>query len=210
MFQYLKNVKTYHKQIRLFSILIKMLNYFIYAYNDNSFCDYVIGNKKEEILKVKFVYEKNELGRLMTRSTIRILYYTIAIKKLNKLNLKDNKTCEEIIEYGAKIFNLMIAERENYFVNAMNKNLDLEIYLEAVNIPEDDEKLIKINDEASNIEKCFSMFYSFDLDNMEVIKGVNDSLKKVIVFVKNSRIHGQLSKSNFFFSFNKIIIYLQF
>ena len=210
MFHYLKNFKTYHRQIRLFSILIKMINYFIYAYNDNSFCNYVIENKKEDISNVKFVYDKNELGRLMSRSTIRILYYTIAIKKLNKLNIKDIKTCEIIIDNGVKILNLMISERENYFINAMNKNLDLELYLEAVNIPSNDEILIKINEESSNIEKCFSMFYSFDLDNMEVIKGVNDSLEKVIILARANKIHPHLSKSNFFFLLIKALYICNF
>ena len=199
MFQYLKILKTYHRQIKLFNILIKMLSYFIYSYNDNLFCNFVLENKKEDLSKVKFVFDKNELGRLISRSTIRMMYYSIAIKKLNKLNYKDNRTCERIIEFGVKILNLMISERDNYFMNSTKKDLDIESFLRAINLANDDDKYTKIFDEAKNIEKCFALFYSFTLDNWEVIRGVNDSLERVIVLARSSEMHHHFTKSNFFF-----------
>ena len=200
IFQYLKHLKTYHKQIKLFSILIKIINYFIYNYNDNSFYNFVIEKKKEEdVSQIKFVFDKNELGRLISRSTIRILYYTISIRKLNKLNYKDNRTCEKIIEYGTKILNLMISERDNYFMNSVEKYLDIELFQKSLNISVDDEKYQKINDEVKNLEKCFSSFYSFDLDNKEVIRIANDSLEKIISLARANEIHPHLAKTNFFF-----------
>ena len=199
LFQYLKHIKAYHRHLKLYIILIKMMFYFIYASDDNTFCNFVLENKKEDLTKVKFVFNKNELGRLISRSTIRILYYSIAIKKLNKLTYKENKTCEKIIEYGAKILNLMLSERDNYFMNYYQKNLDIDLYIKSINIETNDEKYQKINEEVKNIEKCFSLFFSFDLDNKEFIRGVNDSLEKVIMLSRNSETHPHLAKTNFFF-----------
>ena len=199
IFQYVKHLKTYHTPLKLFNILIKMITYFIYTYNDNSICNFVLENKKEDLTNIKFVFDKNELGRLISRSTIRILYYSLAIKKLNKLSYKDNSTCNRIIEYGSKILILMLSERDNYFMNMNQKNLDIDLYLKSLNIGHDDEKFHWINEEVKNIEKCFSMFFSFDLDNKEFIRGINDSLEKVIIISRNGEAHAHLAKTNFFF-----------
>ena len=205
LFQYLKNLKSFHKKIKLYNIIMKMLNYFIYSYNDNSFLNFVLENKKEDLSKVKFVFDKNELGRLISRNTIRMLYYTICVKKLNKLIPKDYRCCENIIEHGTKIFNLMLTERDNYFMNSMNAKLDIELFFKTLEIPEEDEKYIKIREEANNIEKCFSSFYSFDLDNKEVIRSVNDSLEKVLLLAKAGESHPHISKANFFFTLMKTL-----
>jgi hypothetical protein len=205
LFQYLKNLKSFHKKIKLYNIIMKMLNYFIYSYNDNSFLNFVLENKKEDLSKVKFVFDKNELGRLISRNTIRILYYTICIKKLNKLTSKDLRLCENIIEHGTKIFNLMLTERDNYFMNSMNEKLDIELFTKTLEISEEDEKYLKIKEEANNIEKCFSSFYSFDLDNKEVIRSVNDSLEKILLLARAGESHPHISKSNFFFTLMKTL-----
>ena len=118
---------------------------------------------------------------------------------MNKLNYKDNRTCEKIIEYGTKILNLMISERDNYFMNSVEKYLDIELFQKSLNISVDDEKYQKINDEVKNLEKCFSSFYSFDLDNKEVIRIANDSLEKIISLARANEIHPHLAKTNFFF-----------
>ena len=210
MFQYLKHLKTYHKQIKLFNIITKMLNNFIYSYNDNTFCNFVLENKKEDLSIVKFVFDKNELGRLISRSIIRIMYYTIAIKKLNKLIPKDHRFCENIIEHGTKILNLMLTQRDNYFTNLTNMYLDIDLFSKTLEIPEDDEKFRKIKDEVKNIEKSFSSFFSFRLDNKEVIRAVNDSLEKIIMLAKAGETHPHLAKSNFFFSLMKTLYICNF
>ena len=210
MFQYLKNIKTYHRQIKLFHILIKIISYFIYAYNDNSFCNFILENKKEDLSNVKFVFDKNELGRLISRNTIRIMYFTVAIKKLNKLTHKENSIAERILEFGTKILNLMISEKDNYFMNSIQKNLDIDLFQKALAIPSDDEKYQKINNEVKNIDKCFSSYYSFNLDNKELLRGVNESLEKVLIFAKTSEAHPHLSKSNFFFVLMKALYICDF
>ena len=210
MFQYLKNLKTYHKQFRLFHILMKILYYFIYSYNDNSFYNYIFDNKREDLSLTKFVFGKNELGRLIIRSTITMMYYTINIKKLNRLNAKEHHICEVILEIGTKIFNLMISERENYFMNCENKYLDMDLFSQTLEIAYDDEKYIKIKEETKNIEKCFSSFYSFNLDNEEVIRAVSDSLEKIILFAKAGETHPHIAKANFFFTFIKVLYICNF
>ena len=210
MFQYLKNLKSYHRHIKLFHILIKMLSYFIYSYNDNSFCNFIFDNKKEDLSKVKFIFDKNELGRLISRSTIRILYFTSTIKKLNVLNFKDKRTCDKILEYGGKILNLMLSERENYLMNSSKNDLDIDLLQKSMNISTDDEKYTKINNEIKNMEKAFSSFYSFDLDNTEVIRSVNDSLEKIIILARTSEIHPHLAKTNFFLTLMKTLYICNF
>ena len=210
MFQYLKHIKAYHRQIKLFNIIIKMINYYIYAYNDNSFCTFILENKKDDLSNVKFVYDKNELGRLISRNTIRMMYYTIVIKKINKLTYKDNRICENIITYGTKILSLMICEKDSYFMNSIHNNLDIDLFQKALALPPDDEKYLRIINEVKNIEKCFSSFYSFDYDNKEMIRGVNDSLEKILIFARTSETHHHLSKSNFFFVLMKSLYIIDF
>ena len=205
LFKYLKHLKSSHKKIILYNIIMKMLNYFIYSYNDNSFLKFVLENKKEDLSKVKFVFEKNELGRLISRSTIRMFYYTLCIKKLNKLTPKEFRCCENIIEHGTKIFNLMLTEKDNYFMNSMNVKLDIELFSKTLEIPDEDEKYIKIKEEVNNIEKCYSSYYSFDLDNKEVIRTVNDSLEKILLLAGAGESHPHISKSNFFFTLMKTL-----
>ena len=88
--------------------------------------------------------------------------------------------------------------------------LDIDLFSKTLEIPEDDEKFRKIKDEVKNIEKSFSSFFSFRLDNKEVIRAVNDSLEKIIMLAKAGETHPHLAKSNFFFFFNENFIYLQF
>jgi hypothetical protein len=87
MFQYFKNQNTYEKQIELYYIIIKMLFYFIYCYNDNNIYNYLFENKNKKLKKVEFAFFNNQLGNLITRHTIRIMYFTLTISKYNQLNI---------------------------------------------------------------------------------------------------------------------------
>ena len=84
------------KQIKLYYILTKMFLYFIYNYNDNSFYDYIF-DKKMNITSVKFVFRKNELGRIISRNIIRMMYFVLMIKNYNKLSKNENNMCTKIL-----------------------------------------------------------------------------------------------------------------
>ena len=73
------------KQIKLFSILIKTFLYFIYNYNDSIIYDYIL-DKNSDKKNIKFVFYKNELGRLISKNVIRMMYKSLIVKKYNKLS----------------------------------------------------------------------------------------------------------------------------
>ena len=63
-----------------------MFLYFIYNYNDNSFYDYIF-EKNSNLTSAKFVFRKNELGRIISRNIIRMMYFVLMVKNYNKLSI---------------------------------------------------------------------------------------------------------------------------
>ena len=192
MFQYFKNQNTYEKQIELYYIIIKMLFYFIYCYNDNNIYNYLFENKNKKLKKVEFAFFNNQLGNLITRHTIRIMYFTLTISKYNQLNIDIQQKCSNILNIGTKIFSLLI-ETDSYFINSsINDNL-----LILLLIPDKDIKLNRLKDEINIIENEYLKYYNFELDKRDLINEVFNSLERLISKGANDEIRFAMLKTNY-------------
>ena len=197
------------KQIKLFYILTKMFLYFIYNYNDNSFYDYIF-QKKMNLTSVKFVFKKNELGRIISRNIIRMMYFVLMVKNYNKLSKSENNMCIKILSYGSHILDLMFTEQDNYFMNYNNKNIFPTYLLNVINIKLIDPDFIAIKKEVENIEQLYYSYFTFDIDKKELIKEINNNLENVLNLTKNNIMNAYLLKSNFCYIICKIFYITDF
>ena len=197
-FSFSKFKNSYEKQIKLFSILTKTFLYFLYNYNDTSIYDYIL-DKKPDLKTTKFAFYKNELGRLISRNVIRMMYYVLIVKKYNKLSKSENLMCSRTINYGSQILEIMFTERDTYFMNYVNRDIFPSYLFKVISIHQTDDMFDIILDESQKIEKLYYSFNIFDLDNKELIKEVNNSLEKIINLSKTSDINACILKSNYCF-----------
>jgi len=208
-FSFSKFKNSHDKQIKLFSILTKTFLYFIYNYNDTSLYDYIL-DKKSDLHNVKFAFYKNELGRLISRNVIRMMYYTLIVKKYNKLTKIENNICSRTINFGSQILNLMFTERDTYFMNYLNRNLFPSYLFKVISIKTDDDNFFLINSEREKIEKLYNSYFIFDIDNKELIKEVNTIIENIMNISKNTDINPYILKSNFCFILCKIFYVIDF
>ena len=197
------------KQIKLFYILTKMFLYFIYNYNDNSFYDYIL-EEKSNINSVKFVFHKNELGRIISRNIIRMMYFVLMVKNYNKLSKNENNMCTKILSYGRHILDLMFTEEDNYIMNFYNKDNFPNYLLNVISIKSIDPDFIAINKEVESMEKLYYSYFVFDIDKKELIKEINNNLENVINLSKNNNMNEYLLKSNFCYIICKLFYITDF
>ena len=198
------------KQIKLYLILTKMFLYFIYNYNDNSFYEYIF-EKKINLTSVKFVFRKNELGRIISRNIIRMMYFVLMIKNYNKLSKNENSMCNKVLIYGHHILDLMFTEQDNYFMHYTIKDVLPNYLLNVISIKSIDPDFIAVNKEVESIEKLYNSYFIFEIDKKELVKEINNNLENVIVLTKNNTsMNEYLLKSNFCYIICKLFYITDF
>ena len=105
-------------------------------------------DKNSDTKNVKFVFYKNELGRLISRNVIRMMYKALIVKKYNKLSKTENNMCSRTLNFGSQVLEMMFTERENYFMNYINRNVFPSYLFKVISIQLNDEIYIQINKEA--------------------------------------------------------------
>ena len=209
IYSFVKFKNSHAKQIKLFSILTKTFMYFIYNYNDSSIYDFIF-DSKSDINNIKFVFYKNELGRFISRNVIRMMYKVLVVKKYNKLNKTENNICTKTLNYGIRILNLMLTERDTYFMSYINRNTFSSYLLKVISIKSNDEDYNFINNQAENLGKLFYSYFIFELDRKELIKEVNNILERIINISRNKDINHYLLNSNFCFILCRLFYIIDF
>ena len=195
MFEYFKKQNSYKKQIDLYFVIIKMFNHFIYCHNDNIIYNYLFENKNKNLKKAEFVFFNNQLGCLITRHIIRIMYFTLTVTKYNQLNIDDKNKCSDILNIGTKIFSLLI-ETDNYFINSCNDN-NINDNLLKLLLSEKDLKISKIKEEINILEDTYLKYYSFDAEKKDTIREVNNSLERLFSIGINNNMRFLILKTNY-------------
>ncbi len=208
MFEFFMKQTSYKKQIDLFYIITKMFNYFIYCFNDNVFYNFV--NKNEDVSKLMFVFSKNQLGCLISRHIIRILYYIMTVMKYNQLVKEEKKKCSIILNLGTKIISLLFGEKDSYFVNNIEGYKNNDSLLHLLLISENDENLGKLSEQINNIENIYLKYYTFDADNRDIIRELSNSLDKVINMAKKSEMRFYIVKTNYFYILCKVLYIIKY
>ena len=210
MFEFFKKQTEYKKQIELFYIIIKMLNYFIFIFNDNNIYNYIMDNKNKDISKVEFVFFRNQLGLLITRNTIRIMYYTMTVTKYNPLIKDDKNKCSKILNMGSIILSLLLTEKDCYYINSIEGFKHNNYSLQTLLISEQDEKMERLRQQIEIIENIYLKYYSFDADNRDIIRESYNSLEKVISMNRNEEIRLYIMKTNYFYILCKILYIIKY
>ena len=205
-FEFFKRLKNNLKQLKIFYIVSKMFLYFIFHYNDEIIYKYIEGN----INNISFIFNKNELGRLISRSTIRIIYYTLIMQREKVFKEEELKISKKIFFNGIKILEYLIGEKDCYIISKEKFLKNSIMYLNIIKIDFEDNEFQYIFDFNSYIENYYTQFYSFKIYNNELIKNVNDILDKIISMAKSKDIKNLLLKSKIFFTFSKIFYIVKF
>ncbi len=213
MFEYFKKQTSFRKQIELFKIITKMLCYFIYCYNDISFYCYITDKKnenEEEVTNVKFVFYKNQLGCLISRDIIRILYYIMTVMKFNQLSKEDKNKCDNILNLGTKILSLLLGEHDSYLINNIEDYKIDDNILKLLLISEKDEKIERLSEHINNIENAYLKYYTFEADNRDIIRELSNSLDRVMNLSKKGEIRLYILKTNYFYILCKILYIIKY
>ena len=173
-----------------------MFTFFIYCYNDNNIYNFIFSNKNENLKKVEFAFFNNQLGCLINRHIIRIMYFTLTVTKYNTLNLEDKNKCSDILKIGTKIFSLLI-EKDNYFINSAKDYTTSDNLIKLLLIPDRDKKIEKIKDEIIIIEDTYLKFYNFEADKKDIINEVYNSLERLFSMGMNIDIKFSILKTNY-------------
>ena len=195
MFEYFKKQNSCQKQIDLYFVIIKMFNYFIFCNNDNILFNYLVENKNENVKQIGFAFSNNQLGNLITRHVIRIMYFTLTVTKFNQLNIEDKNKCSDILKIGTKIFSLLI-ETDNYFILSSdyipNDNL-----MKLLLITDKDLKISKIKEEINIIEEIYLKYYTFETDKIDILREIASSLERIFSFSPNIDLKYSVIKTNY-------------
>ena len=169
-FYYFNNIS-----IKLFYIIMKTLQNFIFNYNDN-IINSIISNKKKypNINDIKpenicFIFKKNELGELIYKISINILSTLERDYKKthNKRIILTQRLSEQIIHYS-------LIEDDNYILNIIDSvykyNINYNISLEKNKFHSEYLK------QANNISNIFNQYFNFEKSIEESLELISDSL----------------------------------
>ena len=195
------------KESKFFLIIMKMLRYFIFTYNDRLIFNIVCNKEKFPNLEsinnnnCLFIFNKTELGRLISRISLRV---TNILKNHYNEKINTNEYIK-IMRNSMKIFEYFLGEKDDYLVN-LEKNLhNGKFYiLNVLNVDVNNKKYKIFCDEKDKIENVFMKFFSIEICFDDVLETINNSLD--IIFNNNDFNQNDLMlivKSKYFFSLSK-------
>ena len=217
-FEFFKREENIEKQIKLFLIVIKMIHYFIYTYNDKIFFRYIEsegkGDKGKTISSnsIPFLFVKNELGRLICRNVIRITYSILIIRTPNtNLDKNDSKRCKKIINHGMKILTFLVGPVDNYCISLNKFQSNCNNYLNIFKLTINNNPTYKtIVEHCDFLENNYISYYSTQIDDNELFIEVSKSLENIIEKAKGTEIKHYLFKSQYYFIISKFFYIFQF
>ena len=211
-FEFFKKAKTYNQKIRLYLIIMKMIHYFIYSFNDELIFQFLLSDKNNKDPNVSFLFEKNELGRLICRIVISISYTILLIQTVNEKNQRFNKKkCIKIINHGMKILTFLVSPKDNFNISLIKYRNNCNNYLNILKISYEKDNLFKQVMEHSNfLENNYEKYYSIEIESSELMNEISKSLEGILTMAKNSEIKPYLLKSHYYYSITKFFYIFQF
>jgi hypothetical protein len=180
-----QNIKRllYDKEIKFYYNIIKLIMNFNITFNDRLVHNAITNNHKFPILDsinkdtVLFTFIKTDLGRALIKLTIRVLY---TIRNFEVSHIKDSKI-NTIMNWGINILSSFIQENDVYLLNIIQSLKQSDFYIKGIDIDKNiNVEYKEMVEENNKIEKCYKNFFIYEADIDNVIKEVNNSLKKVL------------------------------
>ena len=168
--------------IKTFYVIIKMLQNFIYNFNDNMI-DNILSNKKKypnlndiSIDNVCFICKKNELGEIIFKITIHIL--SILLNDYSKIH---NKRIILIQNLAIEILQYALDENDNYILNIKNSLLKPHFDFNVNNTIKEKNKFYnEYSNQANIISNALNQYFNFEKKLEEIIEIVNGSLNIIL------------------------------
>ena len=211
-FEFFKKSKSNYQQIKLYLIIIKMMHYFIYSYNDEIFFQFLLSERKSRDPNITFLFEINELGRLICKNVIRISYSILLLQNVNENNDRvDQNKCTKIMNHAMKILTFLISPKDNFNISLSKFRNNCNNYLNILKISYENDNLFKQIIEHTNfIENNYEKYYSIEIENNELINEISKSLEGILSLAKNSEIKPYLLRSHYYYAISKIFYIAKF
>ena len=211
-FEYLKKIKNISRQLQLYFVVIKMLHYFLYCYNDELIYNYISKkeNNNESEVKIPFIFTKNELGRLISRNVIRMMYFCFIGTKNVQLDQKETKTKKRILRHGLRIITYLISPKDCYMLSANKMINNGIIYYNIIQIPLNNPIYLKVVGEHKKLEDYYELYFTFKIYEEELLFEASKSLKAIMELSQEQDIRPLILKSNYFFTITKIFNIISF
>lgn len=214
-FEYFKTIKNNSRQLQLYFVVIKMLHYFLYCYNDEMIYSYISqkennNNNNESEIKIPFIFTKNELGRLISRNVIRMMYFCFIGTKNEQLSQKETKTKKRILRHGLRIITYLISPKDCYMLSANKMINNGVMYYNIIQIPLNDSIYLKVIGEQKKIEDYYELYFIFKVYEEELLFEASNSLKVIMELSQEQDIRPLILKSNYFFTITKIFKIISF
>ena len=209
-FEFCKKYKSHSKNVKYYLIIIKMFHYFVYYYND----ELIYKKVKKVVKKIEdgenscFIFHNNELGRLISRISMRLIFYAASLDKesLNILNENEKISVQKIIKLGIKLFQFLGGPIDSYLIISEKMLNDSALYFDNIeNYVFDDQTFLNIYYQTEKLETNYSQFYNYKLKENELIKEVSNSLDIIIEMCKKNDIKMLLIKSKYYFTLIKFL-----
>ena len=210
-FEFCKKFKNHSKNVKYYLIIIKMFHYFVYYYNDELIYKKVkkIVNKKDDnIGNSYFIFHNNELGRLISRISIRVVFYAASLDKesLNFLNDDEKISVQKIVKLGIKLFQFLGGPKDSYLIMSEKILNNSALYFDNIeNYIFDDQTFLNIYYQTEKLESYYSQYYNFIIKENELLTEVSKSLEIVIEMCKKKDIKMLLIKSKYYFTLIKLL-----
>ena len=210
----------WEKETKLFYIIIKMLHYFIYSFNDRLIKNIVLNKKKYPTLDsinfdtTQFIFDKTDIGRLISRLSIRIM----SILQRFYSEREESDIYINIMDHGMKILSYFLYNYDSYLLSLNKSKQNESFYLKLIEMDENSSSVYKtVKEEQKKIEKAYISFFNFNSGEGDLIAIVDKSLTVVDGVESNSNKNlftemqlQSILKSNYFNTLSKIFEIVHF
>ena len=191
-------------ELKLLNIIVKLILFFIYSYNDKMINELLLNKEKYPSVKfididdINLLPKKNKLGNLINKLNIRVLSI------LNKFYAQKigNDFYKKIIRNSIKIFEFSLFIEDNYMrsliksIKTLNNN---ELYNNFAELKNNKYYPLLIQ-ETNKIEKAYNDYLNFFISIKTLEKIIDNSLDTVLEdLLKNQEIENNIDADNVFF-----------
>ena len=184
------------KELKLCYIVIKLILYFHFCFNDRLIHNVLSNDIKYPSLDsinkdtVLFSFIKTDLGRALIKLNIRVIYI---LQNDYKKYSKDEKY-KNSMNQGMRILSYFLEINDTYLLNLM-QSLKMSDFYKENGEQNEDLDYLKILKEKNKLENCYKSFFKFELDINNLIQEVENSL--LIVLLENNENNNNENKNGF-------------